>query len=328
VVITRRIAIALLALCLGVAAGAYAQHQHGAPTPGPTPMVGPPVTVPPPAEATKKSPLRVTMEELHQGGGVPRGWRFSWPEGNAQKGREVFVKLECYQCHAVPGAGFPEVQPDPAHQGPGLAGMGGMHPAEYFAESILNPNAVITTGPGFTGPDGLSIMPDYRDSLTLAETIDLVAYLRSLTGGGHQHGAMAPSPEQVAGDYRVRLTYMTVGAHEGGHDQGTMSGHSMHGGDSGTPGGHLMVFVTDAVSGEPMPYLPVSASIYSPKGTPRTVKLAPTVGDEGFHYGADVALPADTSKITVAIGKPTIAITSSAGRPARAATSATFEWRP
>ena len=172
----------VIAFALGAAA-ASAQHQHAAP----------PASAPAPAPVGKKAPLRVTMEEMHHGNGVPKGWTFSWPDGDAQKGRQVFAKLECYQCHQVPGQGFPEVKPDPARQGPSLAGMGGMHPAEYFAESIVNPNAVIVTGPGFTGPDGLSIMPDYRDSLTLAETIDLVAYLRSLTGGGHHdHGAAAP----------------------------------------------------------------------------------------------------------------------------------------
>src|SRR2546422_3347053 len=37
-------------------------------------------------------------------------------------------------------------------------------PAEYFAESILSPNAVILDGPGYTGPDGKSIMPSYARS--------------------------------------------------------------------------------------------------------------------------------------------------------------------
>jgi hypothetical protein len=79
--------------------------------------------------------------------------------------------------------------------------MGANHPAEYFAESILNPNAVIVTGPGHTGTDGLSVMPDYRDTLTVAELIDLVAYLRALapppgatgapTSGGPEHGSGA-----------------------------------------------------------------------------------------------------------------------------------------
>ena len=254
------------------------------------------------------------------------GQRFTWPDGDAQKGRDVFAKLECYQCHAMLGAGFPDVKPDPARQGPPLAGMGGMHPAEYFAESVLNPNAVIITGPGFTGPDGRSIMPDYRDSLTLAETIDLVAYLRSLTGGGHHaHGAATPPREQVTGDYRVRLAYATLGAHEAGHAHEGAQSPLAHGATAAAPAGHLMVFVTDAVSGEPMPYLPVSATILGGKAATRTVKLTPMVSDRGFHYGADVPLAADTSKVTVAIGKPTIAVM---GRPARAATSVTFEWGP
>jgi hypothetical protein len=45
--------------------------------------------------------------------------------------------------------------------------MGEHHPAGYLAEAILNPNAVIVEGPGYTGPDGRSIMPDYRDQLSL-----------------------------------------------------------------------------------------------------------------------------------------------------------------
>ena len=303
---TRTVVIAALAaLALGAAAAAAQHQQHGAPAPAP------------PAAGAKKPGVRVTMEEMHHGDGVPRGWKFSWPDGDAQKGREVFAKLECYQCHQVPGAGFPDVTPDPTRQGPPLAGMGGMHPAEYFAESILNPNAVILTAPGFTGPDGLSIMPDFRDSLTLAETIDLVAYIRSLTGGGHQgHDAPAPAREQTTANYRVRVAYAEPMAQAGAHMH--------HGGGAGMPLGHLMVFVADAATGEPMPYLPVTATVLSVTTPARTVTMAPMVGDGGFHYGANVALPADISKVTVAIGRPTIAVMGG-GRP-RAATSVTFEW--
>lgn len=41
---------------------------------------------------------------------------------------------------------------------------------------------------GYTGEDGLSIMPSYADLLTLQEWIDLVAYLKSLNGGSPQPG--------------------------------------------------------------------------------------------------------------------------------------------
>jgi hypothetical protein len=71
--------------------------------------------------------------------------------------------------------------------------MGRHHPAEYFAESILNPNAVIIVGPGYTGADGLSIMPDYRKSLTVAELINLVAYCKSLTSMGNHAPSAKPS---------------------------------------------------------------------------------------------------------------------------------------
>jgi len=47
-------------------------------------------------------------------------------------------------------------------------------------------------------------------------------------------------------------------------------------------------------------------------------------GDAGLHYGADVALPADVTQVTVAIGKPTIP--SMGGGRTPSATSVTFEW--
>jgi len=91
--------------------------------------------------------------------------------------------MECYSCHRVEGERFPARDAE-RKPGPELTGMGDEHPAEYLAQAILNPNAVIITEPGYTGPDGLSIMPSYVDLLTLQEWIDLVAYLKSLTGGG------------------------------------------------------------------------------------------------------------------------------------------------
>jgi len=270
--------------------------------------------------------MRIGMDELHKAGGVPPGWRFAWPAGDAGKGREAFVKLECYQCHAVKGESFPPVAPDPTRRGPELSGMGGHHPAEYFAESILNPNAVIVTGPGHTGPDGLSIMPDYRDSLTLAEAIDLVAYIRSLTGGDHaHHRAEGPAArERVVGDYRVRLVYAGPGAGSG-HDHQRQGSHQ-HGGGASAPAAHLMVFVSDTALDEPLPYLPVTATIHADGAAPRVLRLSPMLGGNGFHYGADVALPAATKRITVAIGKPTLRLMpATAGRFSRGA-EVSFEW--
>jgi mono/diheme cytochrome c family protein len=263
--------------------------------------------------------VAISMDELHRAGGVPPGWRFAWPDGDARKGREVFAKLECYQCHEVRGESFPAVGPDPARRGPGLTGMGDHHPAEYFAEAIVNPNAVIVTGPGHTGPDGRSIMPDFRDSLTLAETIDLVAYVRSLRGGREHahHGTAAAERERVVGDYRVRLAYAAGPDHPHDHQAG---------GGAGAAAPHLMVFVSDAGLGEPVPYLPVTATIHAAGAAPRAVRLAPMLDGKGFHYGADVTLPAGTSKIVVSIGRPTLrAMPAAAGRFARGA-EVSFDW--
>jgi copper resistance protein D len=122
--------------------------------------------------------FRVTMEELHASGGVPRGWALALPAGNPTRGREVFARFECFACHAVSGERFPR----PSKPGPSLTDVGEHHPVGYLLESILNPNAVIVEAPGYAGPDGRSTMPDYRDSLSASDLVDLVAFLKSLGG--------------------------------------------------------------------------------------------------------------------------------------------------
>ena len=121
-------------------------------------------------------PVRVRMEELHASGGVPPGWIFTPPPGDAGRGRQLFERLGCFVCHRVPDGGFPAS----SGVGPDLTGAGEHHPAGYLLESIVNPNTVIVEGPGYAGPDGLSLMPSYADRLTVRELLDLVAYLRTL----------------------------------------------------------------------------------------------------------------------------------------------------
>lgn len=135
------------------------------------------------------APIRTTMEALHASGGVPKGWKFLVPPGDAAKGREVFVTMECFACHEVKGESFPQNSKRGHEPGPELTGMGSHHPTEYFAESIINPNRVIVEGTGYTGADGLSKMPGYGDTMTVQQLVDVVAYLKSLKGGmsGMQH---------------------------------------------------------------------------------------------------------------------------------------------
>jgi uncharacterized protein involved in high-affinity Fe2+ transport len=169
---------------------------------------------------------------------------------------------------------------------------------------------VILAGPGYTGPDGRSIMPDYRDSLTLGELVDLVAYIKSLGGdhGHHHHDANGPQ-EQTAGPYKVRVEYQEPATARGG-----------------TAKGHLMVFVADALSGDAVPYLPVTATIRSVESAPRTVRLQPTIGPSGFHYGADVTLPDDTIKVTLALGAATLKTTGAAAGRFSKPVTLSFDW--
>jgi mono/diheme cytochrome c family protein len=123
--------------------------------------------------------------------GTPKDWKFTLPAGNAADGRKLFVEAECHKCHEVQGEKFPDIAKQKGDVGPELSQMAGLHPAEFFFESIVNPNAVIdhdAKEKGYVGDDGKSKMPSYNDTLTMRQLADLTAYLTSLKGtGGHKH---------------------------------------------------------------------------------------------------------------------------------------------
>ena len=132
-------------------------------------------------------PARPASPDAH---GVPKGWKFALPKGDPARGREAFDKFECYKCHDVKGESFPKATSG-ENVGPELAEESPHHPAEFLAESIMNPNAVIDE-PRFRGPDRSSRMPSFNDSMTVQELIDLVAFLKQLTppalkGGSRDH---------------------------------------------------------------------------------------------------------------------------------------------
>ena len=250
--------------------------------------------------AQPAGPRRVSEHELHRHGGIPRGWTFSVPPGDAGRGRELFRELECYKCHEIKTEDFPRPA-DGRYPGPELTGMGRIHPREYIAESILFPNAVIVDEPGATGPDGLSLMPSYADSLSLTQWVDLVAYLKGLTEGGEHPESHGTERVATAGEYRVRLVYAA---------------------------GHLMAFVTERETGEPVPYLPVTVTVQASGARRRTITLRPMVGDEGFHYGTDVVLPRQTTRLTLGVGAAAVRRLDPAKARFSKPATAVFEWGP
>jgi mono/diheme cytochrome c family protein len=139
--------------------------------------------------------VRTSMGALHAMGGVPPGWKLTPPAGDVAAGRALFVDFGCPSCHRVEGEPF-SAKPG-AGVGPDLTGMGAHHPPGYFAEAIMNPDAVLIEGPGYIGPDGHSVMPDYPE-MTIQQLADVVAYLASLKTGGAHAGHVMPPPAIAA----------------------------------------------------------------------------------------------------------------------------------
>jgi mono/diheme cytochrome c family protein len=273
-----------------------------------------------PSGAGSATPTRITMEALHAAGGVPRGWRFTLPAGDALAGRVAFVDFKCYACHAVKGEPFPLKPGESATAGPELTGMGGHHPAEYLAESIMNPDAVLVEGPGYIGGDGRSIMPTYPD-MTLAQLANVVAYLKTLGGPEAAHTG-DPARQQVVGGYRVRLVYKK--AEDAGHHMHHGHGGAMAMGQTGT---RLLVFLADPASDEPIPYMSVNAKLEVAGKSAQTVKLSPSFGQKGFHYSAGVTLPAGTNRITLSIGPTTMRLDRDAPEGLRRTQTVSFDWK-
>lgn len=109
----------------------------------------------------------------------PRG--FSLPKGDAQRGQQMFVRMECTACHTVSGVELP----DPDEMLDISLMLGGEVPqVKTYADlvtSIINPSHKIVTGypMELAEKNGDSKMPIYNDLLTVTDLIDIVAFLES-----------------------------------------------------------------------------------------------------------------------------------------------------
>jgi hypothetical protein len=114
---------------------------------------------------------------------LPRNWRFALPSGAASAGEQVFVRMECYSCHAVAGKRFGDPRQNPGGIGPDLTAAHARLPREYLAESVVNFERFVAHGQyqkGYVAADGTSRMGDYNELLTIRDLFDLVEFLKSI----------------------------------------------------------------------------------------------------------------------------------------------------
>lgn len=105
-----------------------------------------------------------------------RGFRL--PDGNAGNGQAVFVKFQCHACHTVQGVELPA----PGSKSPISVNLGGevLRVRTYgdLVTSVINPSHVISEKYLEKLHGQASPMPEYNDSLTVTQLIDLVAFLQ------------------------------------------------------------------------------------------------------------------------------------------------------
>jgi mono/diheme cytochrome c family protein len=127
--------------------------------------------------ARAQAPYKGKSRDLAAASRVPS---IRFPEGDPEDGKDTFEEMECFKCHKVAGVDFPVPKDEEGGIGPDLAGIGDIQTREYLIESIVNPNAVIVGGKGYTTKDGRSKMPEYAESMTVAQLQNLADFLKLL----------------------------------------------------------------------------------------------------------------------------------------------------
>lgn len=113
--------------------------------------------------------------------GPKSGRGFRLPDGDVQKGREAFLALQCHSCHTVSGVELPE----PASRAKINVVIGGeVAKIKTYGElvtAVINPSHDITAGFDVTkyGTGKTSPMPDYTQTMTARQLIDIVAFLQT-----------------------------------------------------------------------------------------------------------------------------------------------------
>ena len=109
---------------------------------------------------------------------------FVLPEGDIAQGEQVFIDYNCHSCHTIPGKKFPEVD----FEAPFVLEIGGeVYRVRDYGElmtAIVNPDHIISGRYKAILVEaerkaGISPMPGYAEEMTVAELIDLVAFLHA-----------------------------------------------------------------------------------------------------------------------------------------------------
>ncbi len=101
------------------------------------------------------------------------------PQGDPVLGKEAFLGMRCYDCHRIPGIDLPLAEePNQA-----VVELGGeVTKVRSYADlvtSIINPSHRLATGytEALVASGGKSNMTNYNQAMTVAELINLVAFL-------------------------------------------------------------------------------------------------------------------------------------------------------
>jgi sulfur-oxidizing protein SoxX len=108
------------------------------------------------------------------------GAGFRLPDGDANQGREVFLYMQCNQCHTIDGTELPEI---PFADPPYVELGGRVATVKTYGDlvtSVINPSHRLAVGyaKDKVSADGESHMYTYNRHMTVQELIDLVAFLQ------------------------------------------------------------------------------------------------------------------------------------------------------
>jgi sulfur-oxidizing protein SoxX len=109
---------------------------------------------------------------------------FVLPQGDLERGKEVFTSTGCRYCHTVANEEFPPFEADPVLS---IELGGEVYRIKNYGElltSIVNPNHFVSAKYRATldeaeRKDAQSPMPEFNDVLNVTQLIDLTEYLHS-----------------------------------------------------------------------------------------------------------------------------------------------------